>query len=136
MSGAEIPEMRFGPIGSSQSLTYADASLDDNPIHLDRNTALAVGLDGPVVHGMLIMGLLEQVLTNWRSDFQVTRLHAAFVRPVLIGAEIAIGGRVVQTVPGAEESLLHVRLLVRADEGKLVCVGEASGKIARRTRAG
>jgi acyl dehydratase len=129
-SGAGIPDMQFGPIAGSDCRHYADASLDDNPLHLDPGAALAAGLDRPIVHGMLMMGLFEQVLANWQPTFRAARLHATFLRPVMIDSVITIGGKVAQAVVGREGTLLHLRLLVRTEGGELACVGEASGRIS------
>ncbi len=44
-----------------QIAAYAEASGDHNPIHLDGDFALSVGLPGVIAHGMLQMGLLASV---------------------------------------------------------------------------
>jgi acyl dehydratase len=44
-----------------QIAAYADASGDQNPIHLDDDFAKSVGLPGVIVHGMLQMGILATV---------------------------------------------------------------------------
>lgn len=44
-----------------QIATYAEASGDLNPIHLDDDFARSVGLPGVIAHGMLQMGLLARV---------------------------------------------------------------------------
>lgn len=36
---------------------YARAAKDDNAIHVDTEAAQAVGLEGPVAHGMLSVGI-------------------------------------------------------------------------------
>lgn len=41
-----------------QIAAYAEASGDHNPIHLDGDFALSVGLPGIIAHGMLQMGIL------------------------------------------------------------------------------
>ena len=44
-----------------QIAAYADASGDQNPIHLDDDFARSVGLPGVIAHGMLQMGVLATV---------------------------------------------------------------------------
>jgi acyl dehydratase len=41
--------------------TYAEASGDVNPIHLDVDFAKSVGLPGVIAHGLLQMGILAMV---------------------------------------------------------------------------
>lgn len=43
-------------------LTFANLSGDDNPVHLDAATAVGLGFDGPIVHGMLAGALLSRLL--------------------------------------------------------------------------
>ncbi len=47
-----------------QIAAYADASGDQNPIHLDDDFAKSVGLPGVIVHGMLQMGILATVVAE------------------------------------------------------------------------
>ena len=44
-----------------QIAAYADASGDDNPIHLDDEFARSVGLPSLIAHGMLQMGIAATV---------------------------------------------------------------------------
>lgn len=44
-----------------QIAEYAEASGDQNPIHLDDGFARSVGLPGIIAHGMLQMGILATV---------------------------------------------------------------------------
>jgi acyl dehydratase len=44
-----------------QIAAYAEASGDQNPIHLDDGFARSVGLPGVIAHGMLQMGILATV---------------------------------------------------------------------------
>jgi acyl dehydratase len=57
--GDSIPELRVTP---DKYLThrYAGASGDFNPIHIDPEFAKAVGLPGPILHGLYMMGLVAR----------------------------------------------------------------------------
>lgn len=57
--GDAIPELRVTP---DKYLThrYAGASGDFNPIHIDAEFAKAVGLPGPILHGLYMMGLVAK----------------------------------------------------------------------------
>ena len=52
-------------ITREQLTAYADASGDHNLIHLDDNFARMAGLDGVIAHGMLIMGFVGQMLSDY-----------------------------------------------------------------------
>ena len=57
--GDAIPELKVTP---DKYLThrYAGASGDYNPIHIDAEFAKAVGLPGPILHGLYMMGLVAR----------------------------------------------------------------------------
>jgi acyl dehydratase len=57
--GDAIPELKVTP---DKYLThrYAGASGDFNPIHIDAEFAKAVGLPGPILHGLYMMGLVAK----------------------------------------------------------------------------
>ncbi|CAB1129054.1 putative 3-alpha,7-alpha, 12-alpha-trihydroxy-5-beta-cholest-24-enoyl-CoA hydratase [Candidatus Hydrogenisulfobacillus filiaventi] len=81
-------------------LRYACAAADFNPIHYDGDTARRFGLEGPIVHGMLLMGLAAELLTP-AEQAGLAGLSARFRTPVPVGAEVEVvrsepGGAVVQ----------------------------------------
>lgn len=59
---------------------YAQASGDLNPIHTDRDAAVAAGLPGPIMHGLWTMAKLAQALTatSGRPALALARLRVEF----------------------------------------------------------
>ena len=123
MTREALPELRLGPIGPDWIARYAAASLDDNPIHTSPEAAIAVGLDGPVVQGMLFMGQFERLIEGWRPGWRMVSLEAKFLRPVPVGEEVVITGRVLRSEE--DGSRLSLRLSVRMQGGGLACIGDA-----------
>ena len=83
-----------------QIAAYAEASGDQNPIHLDEDFARSVGLPGLIAHGMLQMGLLATVASEAAGGpGHIRRLFVRFAGMVLPGdtvtfkAERAAEGR-------------------------------------------
>ena len=69
---------------------YAEASGDDNPIHLDQNFAEKSNFGGIVAHGMLVLALVSELLTNifginWINN---GHLDVRFRRPVYVNDSI------------------------------------------------
>jgi hydroxyacyl-ACP dehydratase HTD2-like protein with hotdog domain len=75
--GMEIPELVKDPT-TQQLARYAGASGDFYQIHFDKDFALAVGLPGVILHGLLKTAFLGQLVTDWvgeegiMTDLQVT----------------------------------------------------------------
>ncbi len=65
--GTEITPLIKHPT-PMQLVKFAGASEDFNPIHYDKDKALADGLPGTIVHGRLKNAFLIQLLTDWIGD--------------------------------------------------------------------
>lgn len=124
-AGAEIPPRDFGPFSQESLICYAKASGDDNPLHLDEAAALAAGLPGTPVHGMLMFACFEPFLQEWRPDIFITRLAGKFLRPVLAGERIRVTGRVIRSQAAPRPGLL-LRLMARNQDNDLAIVAEAA----------
>jgi acyl dehydratase len=78
-------------IDADQTLRYAEASGDLNPIHVDANIARMAGLPGTIVHGLCTMAFTARVIVDELCGGYPARLkHLAvrFSRPVRPGATI------------------------------------------------
>jgi acyl dehydratase len=67
---------------------YAEASGDHNPIHLDPEFAVQVGLPDTIAHGMLTMGLAASALHTWFGGCDsVIEFGTRFSKPVVVPEE-------------------------------------------------
>lgn len=125
--GETIASRPFGPFPPDAVAAYAAASADTNPLHSDPALAAKAGLPRPPIHGMLIMGCFEDYLRSWRAEATIRKLSAKFIRPVLTGEGIEIGGKVVQAADG-RPAVLRLTVKRRADDAAadLVCLAEAT----------
>jgi acyl dehydratase len=123
--GATLPDRSFGPIGMEAVHAYAEASGDDNPIHVDAEAARAIGLDGPIVQGMLLMGLVDSALAGWLPEARCDKLSTRFALPVPVGSRITIAARVVRVDSPAGRQRLTLRIFVRDGTQKVVALAEA-----------
>jgi acyl dehydratase len=79
-------------VGFGMPARYAEASGDDNPVHLDDVTARAVGLPGVINHGLGTLSLVAGGLTEHLAGGnpgRLARLKARFVEVVLPGCDLA-----------------------------------------------
>src|SRR5579863_6994307 len=75
--GGAIPALEKSPITHLQLVRYAGASGDFNPLHTDPQVGEALGFGGIIAHGMLIMGFVGQLLSDFVGP---TALRAFSVR--------------------------------------------------------
>jgi acyl dehydratase len=74
-----------------QTVRYANASGDRNPIHLDDSVARMAGLPGIIVHGMCTMAFASKVMVDHvcgGDPARLRRLAVQFSRPVFPGDTI------------------------------------------------
>ena len=102
---------------------YALASKDNNPIHVDEKVAVAVGLAGPVAHGMLTVGIGIGHVMRWLEGkpLRFLRYETRFVKPVVvfddIPAELSVSG----VVGAVSDDEIRIDLRMRLQEsGQMV----------------
>lgn len=77
-------QMRVTP---DQMIRYAAASNDENPIHLDRDFAIAAGLPGIILHGLCTLAFATQAIVDTIAGGdprKVKRIKTRFSKPVLM----------------------------------------------------
>ncbi len=75
----------LGAVTEALIARYAAVSGDDNPVHLDAAAARALGLPGPIAHGMCLMGMMQQALEPVAYP---CRFEAQFVGPAPLGTPL------------------------------------------------
>lgn len=129
--GDRLPEWRIGPFDADALTRYADASGDDNPLHLDDALARAIGFQAPPVHGMKLLAAFEPMLSAWRRDLFLSRLSGKFVQPILRGEAVVLTGRVLRA---SSEHGVFLRLFAHGEARVPAIIGEALMISPRRGR--
>ena len=110
---------------------YAEASGDHNPIHVDREFALSVGLPGAIAHGLLEMGILAEALAVWAGGAdRLQLLQVRFSKPLAAGDTITCTGTV--TAVDEAQGLATLEVGATSDRGERVLTnGRAVVRLAR-----
>lgn len=114
-------------VTQAQINAYAEVSADHNPIHLDPEAARAVGLEGTIAHGMLSMGFLGQLVTDWSATVPgspgwVARLRVRF--QAMVRPEDTLTCRGV-LVAGSEAGRQSLQVWAENQRGERVTSGDA-----------
>ena len=101
--------------------TFADLTGDDNPIHVDPEYAATTRFGKPIVHGVLLLGIISKVLGR---DFPghgsvAVGISCRFLRPVPVGSEITVEVRIAEKLPKYK----HVKARVYIYLGKKTVLG-------------
>ena len=79
-------------ISQEQIIKYANASGDFNPLHLDEQFAKSTYYGRPIAHGMLILGLVSEVMTGAFGETWLSsgKLKVRFRAPVFPGDVVKV----------------------------------------------
>jgi acyl dehydratase len=124
--GDAIPALTMPAITHLQLALYAGAGADHNPIHVDEQAAKAGGLPGIIAHGMLPLGFLGRLLTQWVPQKQLRSLSARFVGMAFPGDVITCSGRIAGKREHAGEKLVDLELAAQNQKGENLQIGKAT----------
>ena len=124
--GGVIPLLTKPAISHLQLALYAGAGADHNPIHVDEAAAKAGGLPGIIAHGMLPLGFLGQLLTQWVPQKQVRNLSARFVAMAFPGDVITCSGKIAGKREEAGDKLVDVEIAAQNQKGENLQLGKAT----------
>lgn len=105
--------------------TFAELTGDDNPIHVDEEYARTTRFGKPIVHGVLLLGIISKVLGR---DFPghgsiAVAISCRFLRPVPVGSEITVEIKINEKV----DKHRHVKGRVYVyHDGRIALGGEAT----------
>ena len=76
--GEAIPKLVKSGVSHIQLVRYAGASGDFNPLHTDPKFGEMVGTGGIIAHGMLIMGFVGQMLSDYVGPLALRKFDVRF----------------------------------------------------------
>jgi len=123
--GAQLPELRFGPISRKTLALYAGASGDHNPVHIDTDFAKAAGLPDVFAHGMLSFGVLGRAVTDWAGASRLREFGARFVSITQVHDEITCKATVTERFEVDGEPRARLAVVALAQDGRETLRGDA-----------
>jgi acyl dehydratase len=123
--GEKLPALTAGPFLAADLASYAEASGDINPLHLDLAFAQSFGFPARPVHGMRLLAAFEPMLRAWRPDLALIGLRGRFLTPVLEGQSATLTARVAKIEPAETGFVALLRLMAHTESGAPALMGEA-----------
>ncbi|MEU1515188.1 MaoC/PaaZ C-terminal domain-containing protein [Streptomyces sp. NPDC005811] len=131
-AGGALPTRVFGPVTSEMLVKYSGASGDFNPIHYDKDYAVAAGYRGVFAQGMYQAALLSTYVADLFGTDAVRRFSVKFRDQVWLGASLTCAGEVTEVTPREDGVRVAVQLSLTSDEGAVVVVGDAELEVPAR----
>lgn len=123
--GARVVHKTFPPISRHMLALYCGASGDHNPIHVDLDFAKKSGYPDVFAHGMLVMALLGQALTDAVPPHRLRGFSTRFVAITQLGAELTCEGHVAELLEQDGEHCVRLALTTKDQNGEIKLAGEA-----------
>lgn len=94
--GDQIPALVTAPVTHLQLVRYAGASGDFNPLHTDARIGEMIGTGGIIAHGMLIMGFVGQMLSDYVGPQTLKKFGVRFKGMTHLDDEITCTGTITE----------------------------------------
>jgi acyl dehydratase len=128
--GDELPPLVKPPVDRSQVARFAGASGDYGPLHVDEPFARNAGFPSLLVPGMLTMGFLAELASDWLRGARIRRFSARFVKIVWPGDVVTVRGRVADRrfEPGGKYAV-DIEVWGENQRGELVVRGAVTAQL-------
>ena len=123
--GDQIPSLTLGPIDQADLVLYANASGDQNPIHINQNFAKKSGLPNVIAHGMLIMSYLGRLLTNFIPQSSIKNFTVQFSNMTHLNQQVICTGKVLEKDLIDGKEVVTISLKVEDLQGEKKIIGQA-----------
>jgi acyl dehydratase len=121
--GDELPALAKSPVERVQLARYAGASGDFNPMHVDETYAKGAGMPSVYAPGMLVMGFLGQLISDWARGGQLRKYNVRFVKMVWPGDTVVCKGRVTDRFGESGRYFAELDVWAENQRGELVMKG-------------
>ena len=123
--GQALPAFTTPPVTRLALALYCGASGDHNPMHVDIDYARAGGSPDVFAHGMLSMGYLGRLLTNWVPQQRIRDYGVRFVAITQVGEAITCSGTVTELFDVNGERRARLSLQTTNQHGQVKLTGDA-----------
>ena len=130
--GDEIPKLVKSAVTHLQLVRYAGASGDFNPLHTDPKFGEMLGVGGIISHGMLIMGFVGQMLSDYVGPTALRKFGVRFKGMTHLDDVITCTGRITEKYEADGEARVAGRVQAVDQEGDVKVTGSFVAALPRR----
>ena len=123
---ALLGAMGWGDIGDHFPNTDARWKNAPSRVFVDEVYAKSVGMPSVYAPGMLVMGMLSQLISDWARGGQLRRYHVRFIKMVWPGDTVVCKGRVSDRYGEGGRYFVDVELWAENQRGELVMKGNST----------
>lgn len=131
--GDALPALTKEPVTHLQLVKYAGASGDFNPLHTDPTVGEAIGTGGIIAHGMLIMGFVGQMLSDYVGPTALRKFGVRFKGMTRIGDIITCTGVITEKYEVDGEARIAGKVQAADQNGDVKVTGTFVAALPRRS---
>jgi acyl dehydratase len=130
--GNAIPPLVKSPVSHLQLVRYAGASGDFNPLHTDPRIGEMFGLGGIIAHGMLIMGFVGQMLSDYVGPMALRKFGVRFKGMTRIDDVITCTGTITEKYEAEGEGRIAGKVQAADQNGDVKVAGTFVAALPKR----
>src|SRR5947199_7065406 len=130
--GDEIPHLIKAPVTHLQLVRYAGASGDFNPLHTDAKIGEMIGTGGIIAHGMLIMGFVGQMLSDYVGPLALRKFGVRFRGMTRLDDVITCTGTITEKYEADGEGRIAGKVQAADQNGDVKVAGTFGEVLPRR----
>lgn len=130
--GDAVPALVKSAISLTQLVRYAGASGDFNPLHYDPKLGESIGTGGVIAHGMLIMGIAGQTLSDYVGPGALRKFGVRFKSMTHIGDVLTCKGVVTEKYEADGEARIAGTVEVADQNGDVKLSGNFVSALPHR----
>src|SRR5229473_7919596 len=131
--GDELPRLVKGPVTHLQLVRYAGASGDFNPLHTDPKFGEMMGTGGIIAHGMLIMGFVGQMLSDYVGPLALRKFSVRFKSMTRLDDVITCTGTITEKYEVGGEGRIAGKVQAADQNGDVKVSGTFVAALPRRS---
>ena len=131
--GDTIPMLVKSPVSHLQLVRYAGASGDFNPLHTDPKIGELVGVGGIIGHGMLTMGFVGQLLSDYVAPTALRKFGVRFKGMTRLDDVITCTGTISEKYEADGEARIAGKVQATDQNGDVKVAGTFIAALPRRS---
>lgn len=130
--GDAIPKLTTSSLSHLQLVRYAGASGDFNPLHTDPKIGEMIGTGGIIAHGMLIMGFVGQMLSDYVGPTALRKFGVRFKGMTHLDDVITCTGTITEKYEADGETRIAGKVQATDQNGDLKVSGTFVAAVPQR----
>jgi acyl dehydratase len=131
--GDAIPKLITSSVTHQQLVRYAGASGDFNPLHTDPKIGEMIGTGGIIAHGMLIMGFVGQLLSDYVGPMALRKFGVRFKGMTHLDDVITCTGTITEKYEAAGEARIAGKVQAADQNGDVKVIGTFTAALPHRS---